>query len=65
MSEVLCLFYRLRNLELRHHANLVIHLDATLNQLHLRAFEVREVELVDLKLLGVHQLFFLEKQNEL
>lgn len=41
----------LGNLKLLHHPDLVVHLNAALDQLHLCAVEVREVKLVDFKLL--------------
>lgn len=42
----------LRDLELLDHPDLVVHLHRALNQFHLRAVEIRKVELVDLKLLN-------------
>jgi hypothetical protein len=37
----------LRDVELVHHSELVVHLDAALHQLQLREWQVAEVELVD------------------
>lgn len=52
MCVCLCFLYHLlRDLELLYHADLIVHLDAALHQLHLRAVEIRKAELVDLKLL--------------
>lgn len=47
-----CLDYLLRDLELLHHPNLIVHLDPTLHQVHLRAVKIRKAELIDLKLLN-------------
>lgn len=52
--------YLLWDLKLLDHTDLVVHLDATLYQLHLGAVEIGEAELVDLKLLNKwRQVFFL------
>lgn len=49
----------LRDLELSDHAQLVVHLDATFDQLQLCALQIREVELIDVELGGPWQHFLL------
>ena len=66
MSEVWCpCVYLLGYLELLDHPDLVVHLDPTLDQLHLCAVEVWEVELVDLKLLNeLGEILFLLQMTQ-
>lgn len=51
----------LGDLELADHPQLIIHLDAAFDQFQLCALQVREVELIDVKLLGPRQHFLLWK----
>lgn len=51
--------YLLWDLELLHHAKLVVHLNATLHQLQLSAVKIGESELIDFELGGPWELFFL------
>lgn len=54
----------LRDLELLHHPDLIVHLDAALHQFHLCAVKIGKLELVDLKLLDQwRQVFFLTEEQ--
>ena len=66
MAEVWCpCAYLLGYLELLDHPDLIVHLDPTLDQLHLCAIEVWEVELVDLKLLNeLREILFLKIKTQ-
>ena len=55
--------HRSGDVELVHHFELVVHLDATLDQVQLTELKVTEVELQDLTLLGVGQDFRLGGQG--
>ena len=46
-------------LELSNHTQLIVHLDTAFDQLQLCALQVREVELIDVKLGGPWQDFLL------
>lgn len=60
MPTCICLQYLLRDLELLHHTDFVVHLDPALHQLHLCAVKIRKVERIDLKLLNQwRKVFFL------
>lgn len=51
----------LGDLELSNHTQLIVHLDTAFDQLQLRALQVREVELIDVKLGGPWQDFLLRE----
>lgn len=52
------------NVKLVHHLQLVVHLDATLHQVQLTVLKVVEVELEDLRFLGVWQDLRLQAEVE-
>lgn len=51
----------LGDLELSNHTQLIVHLDTAFDQLQLCALQVREVELIDVKLGGPWQDFLLRE----
>lgn len=53
----------LRDVELVHHSELVVHLYAALHQLQLREGQVTEVKLVDFIFLGIWKFFLLHRSE--